>query len=218
MRLFMAIDVAPEVAEKVVAIQRVLADTKADVGWVDSRNYHVTVKFLGEVDEALVGEVARRMERAASEVPAFEVEVEGVDRFPEKGPAKVIISRILSPDQRMTKLHRLIDSGIGGIGLPMDTRLLVPHLTLGRVRSNHGMNRLLRMVEKHDLDFFGSFVVGEVVLCESVLGEGAPKYRVLHRAGLKKVLTAPGAVPSQQAAPSALRPHHSPAARSNSST
>ena len=187
MRLFMAIDVAPDVAEKLSAVQRVLEATRADVKWTSPENYHVTVKFLGEVDEQLVGQIGDRMERAARQVPAFEVEVEGVDRFPEKGPARVIVSRVLSPDMRMTKLHRLIDSGVGGIGLPMDTRVLVPHVTLGRVHTNHGLNRLLRKLERHDLDFFGSFVVGEVVLYRSLLGEDGRNYEVLRRAKLKTI-------------------------------
>jgi 2'-5' RNA ligase len=93
----------------------------------------------------------------------------------------VIISRILSPDQRITKLHRLIDSGIGGMGLPMDTRVLVPHLTLGRVQSNHGLNRLLRLIEKHDLDFFGSFPVTQATLYQSVPSDnGRMQHLPLH--------------------------------------
>jgi 2'-5' RNA ligase len=185
MRLFMAIDVAAEVAEKLAAVQRVLEGTRADVKWTEPGNYHVTVKFLGEVEETLVERVAERMERAAAQVPAFDLEVEGVEKFPERGPARVIVSRVLSPDMRMTKLHRLIDSGMGGMGLPMDTHVLVPHVTLGRVRTNHGLNRLLRKVERHDLDFFGQFTVSEVVLYHSVMGGGGVKYEALRRGRLR---------------------------------
>ena len=187
MRLFMAIGIPAEITEKIAPLQKVLADTKADVSWVGPEHFHVTVKFLGEVDEALVPEIIARMNRAAGEVPAFELEVEGLDKFPEKGPTRVIISRILSPDQRLTKLHRLLDSGIGGMGLPMDTRVLVPHLTLGRVRSNHGINRLVRLLERHDLDFFGAFLAMAVTLYRSLLGDGPAKYESLHRAPLKPV-------------------------------
>ena len=187
MRLFMAIDIPTEITEKILPLQKVLADTKADIAWVSPENYHVTVKFLGEVDELLIPEITTRMNRAAAEVPTFNLETEGLDKLPEKGPTRVIISRILSPDQRLTKLHRLLDSGIGGMGLPMDTRVLVPHLTLGRVRSNHGLNRLIRLLEKHDLDFFGAFPVPEVTLYRSLLGDGATKYEPLHRAPLKPV-------------------------------
>jgi 2'-5' RNA ligase len=185
MRLFMAIDIPTEVTEKIVPLRKVLADTKADVAWVSPDNFHVTVKFLGEVDESLIPEITARMNRAAAEVPMFDLEVEGLDRLPEKGQTRVIISRILSPDQRLTKLHRLLDSAIGGMGLPMDTRVLVPHLTLGRVRSNHGINRLIRLLEKHDLDFFGAFPVPEVVLYHSAVTPTGSRYTVLHRAPLR---------------------------------
>jgi len=76
------------------------------------------------------------------------------------------------------------------MGLHMDTRVLVPHLTLGRVRTNHRVNRLLRLIEKHDLDFFGSFIVAQVGLYRSVLGageDGGSLYECLRRAELKQV-------------------------------
>lgn len=189
MRLFVAVDVPPDIVHQIETVKEKLAATKADVRWVSSHNYHVTVKFIGEVEEPRVPELLDRVERAAAQVPAFEVEVEGIDRLPEKGPARVIMSRILSPDNRMTKLHRLVDSAVGGMGLPLDTRVLLPHLTLGRVRTNHGVNRLLRLVEKHDLDFFGSFLVTNVCVYQSVLGggeEGTSRYECLRRAELKQ--------------------------------
>ena len=188
MRLFVAVDPSAEVVEKVAAIRQVLMDTKADVRWVKVEDYHVTVKFLGEVDEGLVGQLAERMTKAAAEVAAFELEVEGLSKFPERvggGPVRVIISRVVSPDQRITRLHRLIDSAVGGMGLPMDTRVLVPHLTLGRVNSNRGLNRLLRLLEKHDLDFFGTFLVERVVLYQSVQADGGVKYAVVSRMELE---------------------------------
>ncbi len=172
MRLFIAIDVAPEIRRKLRAVQEKLAAIKADVRWVPPENMHITVKFIGDLDDSRAGELLERVVNAAAQVPAFSLEVEGVGRFPEKGPVRVIMSRVLSPDQRMTKLHRLIDSAAGGMGLPLDTRVLVPHLTLGRVASNHGLNKLLRLVERHDLDYFGSFAVERVVLYQSLLGAG----------------------------------------------
>jgi 2'-5' RNA ligase len=187
MRLFAAINLPAELREKLAAAQKKLAETKADVRWVARENLHVTVKFFGEVDAARVGELAERVVKAAASVPAFPLEIEGINRLPERGPARVIVSRIVSPDQRITRLHKRVDSAAGGIGLPMDTRVLVPHLTLGRVSSNHGLNRLLRLIEKHDLDFFGSFEVKELTLYQSVLGAGetgGSKYTVVVRCPL----------------------------------
>jgi RNA 2',3'-cyclic 3'-phosphodiesterase len=172
MRLFIAIDPPPDIREKLRPLQEKLQATKADVRWVAPENLHITVKFLGEVAETLLPEILARLTAAAAQVPAFPLELEGLSRFPDKGPARVIISRVLSPDQRITKLHRLIDSALGGIGLPLDTRALTPHLTLGRVASNHGLNKLLRLLDKHDLDFFGSFTADRAILYQSLLGAG----------------------------------------------
>jgi 2'-5' RNA ligase len=184
MRLFIAIDPPPEVRDKLAAMQKVLAHTKAAVRWVDPSDYHVTIKFLGETDEGFLPRLKERLTNAAAQVPQFDLEVEGVDRFPARGQARVIISRIHSPDQRITKLHRLVDSGIGGLGLPLDTRVLVPHLTLGRVQSNHGLNRLLRLIEKHDLDFFGSFPAAHATLYQSLPREGGMEHIALHTAAM----------------------------------
>jgi 2'-5' RNA ligase len=196
MRLFVAIDIPPEIAAAIDAVKERLITTRADVRWLDAAQYHITVKFIGEVDEPRVPELLERVERAAGQVPAFELEVEGIDRLPQKGPARVIMSRILSPDQRITKLHRLVDSAVGGMGLPLDTRVLVPHLTLGRVKTNHGVNRLLRLIEKHDLDFFGNVLVSNVCVYRSMLGageDGSPRYECLRRAPLQQTPVAENA-------------------------
>jgi 2'-5' RNA ligase len=182
MRLFAAIKPSVDVREKVRAMQARLMEMRADIRWVALENFHITVKFFGDVDAARVPELLERIQKAAAQVPAFPLEIEGINRFPEKGAARVIICRVISPDQRMVKLHRLIDSAAGGMGLPMDTRVLVPHMTLGRVSSNGGINKLLRLIEKHDLDFFGSFAVERAELVESFLGadeEGSARYAVV---------------------------------------
>lgn len=185
MRLFIAIDPPGAIQEALRPVQERLAETRAEVRWVAPGNYHITVKFLGEVEASLTAEIAARLERAAAEVPVFPLEVEGIGKFPARGQPRVIMAAVRSPDQRLTKLHRLIDSGVGGMGLTMDNRPLVAHLTLGRVSSNHGINRLLRLLPKHEFDSFGSFEVGTVSLYRSTPGAEGATYEKLHTAMLK---------------------------------
>jgi 2'-5' RNA ligase len=184
MRLFFGIPLNHEVGESLAGLQARLAATRAEVRWSETSKYHLTVKFLGETDEKFLPELSSRLDRAAAQVPQFPIDIEGLGRLPEKGPARVIIAYAYSPDQRLTKLHRLIDSAAGGIGLPMDTRELLPHVTLGRVQSNHGLNRLLRIIEKHAGEFIGSFSVERVQLIASTLTPEASVYRVLHESPL----------------------------------
>ena len=184
MRLFIALDPDAATRDRAAALQQKLAATRADIRWVDPLHYHITVKFLGEVDEKLLPEITQRLDRVAAQVPVFPLQLEGVTQFPERGPARVIISEVLSPDKRITKLHRLIDSAVGGIGLPMDTHVLVPHLTLGRVRTNHGLNRLLRKMLHFEFEPLGTFEVHEAILYQSTPGADGSIYTPLHTARL----------------------------------
>ena len=190
MRLFVAVKIPEGIAASIEPLRARLAETKADVRWVDAAIYHVTVKFLGEVEEPVAQALGERLKKAAAEVGAFWADVEGVGPLPERGPARVVVADVRE-DPRWEKLHRVVDSAVGGMGLPMDTRVLVPHVTLGRVRTNHGMNRLLRLMEKHVADYFGRFLVERVVLMKSELGGaqvgrgGGPRYSEVSAAELK---------------------------------
>jgi RNA 2',3'-cyclic 3'-phosphodiesterase len=188
MRLFIAIDPDEPTRRQVATVQQKLAATRADVRWVQPENYHITIKFLGEVDDSLVPEISARLDRAAAQVPVFPLKLEGITQLPSRGPARVIVSPVISPDQRITKLHRLIDSAIGGMGLAMDTHILVPHLTLGRVHTNHGLNRLLRRLPHHESEPLGSWHVHETCLYQSTLTPEGSIYHCLHCA---KLIVAP---------------------------
>lgn len=191
MRLFIAIDLAEPVRSALAEVQERLAHTRAAVRWVSPSHYHITVKFLGETDDALLPQIAARLSRAAEQAPPVALEVEGLDRLPLKGQPRAIIAHALSRDHHLTRLHRLIDSGIGGLGLPMDTRELLPHLTLGRVSSNHGLNKLLRLLPKYEFHPFGRFDVTELRLYRSTLGAAGPgtppRYDRLHSAKMAAV-------------------------------
>lgn len=198
MRLFIAINPPPPILAALAPLQDRLAQTKADIRWLSSSHYHITIKFIGEVPDSLLPQISARLTQAAAQVPIFPLTVEGLSRFPPRGNPRVIIARVLSPDQRLTKLHRLIDSALGGIGITMDTHPLKPHLTLGRVQSNHGLNRLLRLLPKHEFAPFGNFEATQVTLYQSSPTPTGSQYKILHTAALAPL---PAPHPNESAAP-----------------
>lgn len=66
----------------------------------------------------------------------------------------------------------------------MDTRVLTAHLTLGRISSNHGLNRLLRLLSRHEFDPLGTLEVSMVTFFQSTLELVGPVYTRLHTAAL----------------------------------
>ncbi len=188
MRLFVALDVRGDIGEKLSAWQRRLRQTPAQVRWVPPDQYHITVKFIGAVEPAQLDPICHRLDQAAAQVPAFPLVIQGLSRLESRGKVRIITAEIGSPDMRIVRLHRLIDQELGALGVALDTRPLRPHLTLGRVRSNHSLNKLLRRLEPYSADRInplGPWWISEALLMESVLSPEGTIYRLRHRAPLQ---------------------------------
>ena len=183
---------SPAPRDALAALQAKLIETRGDVSWTAPQKIHLTIKFLGETAETFLPELSARLTRAAAQVPQFPIDLDGLTRFPERGPPRTLVAHAFSPDHRLIRLHRLIDSAVGGIGLPMDTRELSPHVTLGRVRSNHGVNRLLRLLDKHEADFIGTFTAETVTLFQSIPTPEGTAHKPLHSAPLHAAQPASG--------------------------
>ncbi len=196
MRLFVALDVRGDIGEQLFAWQRRLQQTPAQVRWVRPDQYHITVKFIGLAETAQLDPICRRLDQAAAQVPAFPLVIQGLSRLESRGKVRIIMAEIGSPGRRITRLHRLIDQEMGALGFDLDTRPLRPHLTLGRVRSNHSLNKLLRRLEHYNadrMDPLGPWWISEALLMESIPSPEGTSYRRLHRAPL------PPAAPSDPA-------------------
>jgi RNA 2',3'-cyclic 3'-phosphodiesterase len=190
MRLFIAITPDESAQKTLYVLQQRLEQAKARIRWVNPQQYHLTVKFIGEAAEEQLPEIIKRLDSAAAQTPPFELEITGLDRIESRGKVRVITAEINSPDQRLTRLHRLVDQNLAGMGFDLDMRELRPHITLGRVQSNHGLNRLLRRLEhfspEHQdlMDPIGGWEVIDVHLIQSTLTPDGSEYKILHTAKL----------------------------------
>src|SRR5207302_241136 len=81
-RTFIALDLSTTVRERLVSLQESLARPGAEVKWAQPKNLHVTLLFLGEVDEREVVKVCKAVEEETLKHPAFELAIEGVGCFP----------------------------------------------------------------------------------------------------------------------------------------
>ncbi len=188
MRLFVAVGVGLDIAGQLSEWQQQLARIPAQVRWVPPEQYHLTVKFIGEIGEARLAEIRNRLDQAAAETPAFALSISGLSRLEVRGQVRIIMAEVVSADQRLNRLHRRIDQEFAGLGIPLDTRPLRPHLTLGRVRSNHSLNKLLRRLEHYAagrIAPLGPWPVGEVSLMQSMPSAQGVVYRGRHHAALQ---------------------------------
>jgi 2'-5' RNA ligase len=136
MRLFVALllDAAwIETLERVLSRLRGL-DRDSSVRWVDVRSIHLTLKFLGEVEERRVDELIERLEAAVAMQSAPRLALGELGAFPNLKRPRVIWIGVEEDGERLSPLQSRVEDAVAPMGWERERRLFQPHLTLGRVR------------------------------------------------------------------------------------
>ena len=108
------------------------------VSWVRMENFHVTLRFLGSVDEAALGRVREALAEAAAAVAPFQVTVGGFGGFPSARAPRVIWMGLTAGVEPMVALHGRLEAALARRGFPPEGRGFHPHVTLGRAREPRG--------------------------------------------------------------------------------
>jgi len=180
LRLFVAVELPASVRRALGELARDLARCRADVKWVEEENFHLTLKFLGEVDQARLPEVQEALARAARGAKPFSFEATGTGAFPSPGRPRVIWVGVGRGAEELGSLAARVDAELARVGFAAEARPFSPHLTLGRVRSPRGVGDLVRALEQACFPA-REVPVGEIVLFQSVLGRAGPVYTPVAR-------------------------------------
>ncbi|HWK47159.1 MAG TPA: RNA 2',3'-cyclic phosphodiesterase [Stellaceae bacterium] len=126
-RLFVGIDLPPEIKLRLEPLCLGLPGAK----WVDAGNFHVTLRFIGEVDEALASDIDASLSRLRS--PGFSLSLAGVDCFGSADRPRVLHVKV-EPTIDLTRLHDKVAQAVGRAGVPPDGQRFTPHVTLARLK------------------------------------------------------------------------------------
>ncbi len=85
LRSFIAIELPEEVKSALSRLQDKLKESVADIRWVKPDNIHLTLKFLGDIDDKNIGNIVQQLEGACAEYSFFDLEVSGIGVFPNDG-------------------------------------------------------------------------------------------------------------------------------------
>ncbi len=153
--------------------------------WVAPEAMHITLKFLGEVEDALVGEVTTALEKPLGDVPAFEALFQGLGRFPPRGALRVLWAGIKKGAAELVSLSKIVEAAMEPIGFDREKRPFSPHVTLARVKRGARLRRIDELVREGKAAVFGSQKVRHVSLIRSVLRPDGAVYTPVHRWDLK---------------------------------
>ena len=180
MRCFFALDLPEPVQTALGEIARELAAVSRSVRAGRSEQMHVTLKFLGEIDERR----ARQMDAVLQglEVPPMQLRIQSLGRFPSHGPPRVLWAGLDGDVAAMTSVARELEDAAERIGVPREDRPFHPHVTLGRVKWIDRARELGRRLEELSAQAASApFAAPAVTLYRSELGGDGSRYSVLSR-------------------------------------
>jgi 2'-5' RNA ligase len=184
-RTFIAVDLGPEVRRAVRPMLERLERATGEVKWLDADNLHLTLKFLGDVEDAEIYRVCRQVQEAAADVAPFRVTCRGTGAFPNLQRPRTIWLGIDDAAGQLTNLQARVEERMRALQFPREERPFRPHVTIGRVglvrRRLDDLAQLIAELAEVEL---GILDVDECVIYASELTPRGPIYTVLGRAPL----------------------------------
>src|SRR6476469_4008599 len=180
MRLFIALDIPAEVRAALTNYMERARALAPEARWARVEGLHVTLKFIGHVDDAAVGKIKAAL--ASIKAAPFEVTFTGVGFFPNPNAARVFWAGVDGAES-LPRLASSIDSALEKLGFPRETKPYHPHLTLARTSSRP--LRELRQLLDGPPPQFGTMTAREFFLYQSQPQKGGSKYTKLERFALE---------------------------------
>ena len=189
MRLFVAIDVGPTIASAAAMLVERLKtraaklSPRAKITWIPADRMHLTVRFIGHVDEPQYQAIASALQPAVTMHP-FDLRIRGTGAFPRSGPPRAIWCGISDGLEQVEDVEREITERLKGVDVPPDDRKYSPHLTLARIREAHGLRASALLDSTRDIEL-GATRVEAITLFESRLSPKGPTYISLQETRLR---------------------------------
>ena len=183
MRLFVAVDIGEALAARVAELSRELqrraSETapRAKVTWIPADRLHLTVRFIGEVDDGRTAAVCEALEQPVAVAP-FDLTLAGVGAFPKGGSPRVLWVGVTEGRDELLTIERELTSRLASLGIPEEERAYSPHLTLARVREPAGL-RTAGLLEGMTDRSVGTVRIDAITLFHSKLSPKGPTYTAL---------------------------------------
>lgn len=171
-RLFIALPLDESVTDNLARV-----GTAANVRgarWVPPENMHLTLAFLGDVEERRLPELEETLFAATAEVTEpLRLRIQGIGAFPDERAARTLWAGLDGDVPQLIELQKRVAQALKARGFDFDQRRFRPHVTLARLRQAQPMpDRLPRLHQ------FGEWTADELQIVESHLHPAGPRYVV----------------------------------------
>jgi 2'-5' RNA ligase len=183
LRLFVAVEIGEQQTKALERIQAGMRHKLPSVRWVKPAAIHLTLAFLGDIDEDAVPRLTALLDEVTRGCAPLDIELKGAGAFPGERNPRVIWIGAGEPTGSLREIARNLKTLLASNGFPTEDRPFTPHLTIGRVRDRGGgeYGRVLPLFREHTA---GTMHVCDICLVRSELTPRGSVYTVLHRAPL----------------------------------
>src|SRR5579863_5380500 len=134
-RTFVALEMNDHVQRHLEGVIRQVARLLPSVRWVDPKSIHLTLAFLGELDDTQLADAIAATEQAVQQARVFDYSLSRLGIFGNPRSPRVIWMGIDEPTGTLKRLHGLINHELSQRGFEIDKRPFSPHLTLARLKN-----------------------------------------------------------------------------------
>ncbi len=179
-RIFIGIKLNETISMKRIRNEFMVHLKNEHIKWVDPGNYHVTLKFLGNINENEISTIVDCMEHIGEKTPAFTLGLSNTGLFKNISNPRVLWMGI-ELNEILNKLNENIEHELLKIGYPKENKSFNPHLTFARVKKITDIPALKTLLAKYDHCNINEFKIENFIVYESILKNKNPLYKELKK-------------------------------------
>ncbi|HOO91612.1 MAG TPA: RNA 2',3'-cyclic phosphodiesterase, partial [Syntrophales bacterium] len=176
-RTFIALPIPDDIKDILSETIVALRSRNSSVKWVKPDNIHLTLKFLGDIEQDLVKSISTELDRTAEHFTEFDLVISDLGVFPGMKRPRVVWAGLHGDTDLIITMASQVDAMCARFGIKSDKRPFSPHITLGRLKMPSMVDLDIRLKEK-------SFRAKEVIFYRSELLPQGARYTILHTSNL----------------------------------
>lgn len=175
-RSFIAIPLPHGVVSAAEKVQTIFKAAGIRLKWVRPENMHLTMKFLGDIEERKIPEVIEAIRSISAGVHPFSLITNNIGVFPNIKTPRVVWMGFGGEVDPLMNLFRALDNKLASLGFPTESRPFTGHLTLGRVADRIDFKQLQELISSIHLTDFEKFTVSQIDFIKSDLRPSGAVY------------------------------------------
>ena len=185
MRTFISIEIPENIKDNIEKSIGEMKLTLSPLKWLDKKNLHITLKFLGWVVDDKMGDMISSVTDIAKDFGSIKMHFAGLGVFPDTKHPRVIWVGVNKGNDRVKELAEKIDTRLLSEGYRKEEeREFSPHLTIGRIKEKIDAEPLSKFMGKNAMTEFGEFTADHISVMKSTLKRSGPIYEEIKQVKL----------------------------------